>query len=121
MAESIPAEPAPPISKVTLAGVGLFVAALAVLLIFFVPSAEPKVAPEETDPAKIYAANCAVCHGPSGEGKGAFPRIVGTKLTEAEVAQRIRDGKGEMPAFRKMSPGQMELMARWVKGLDGRK
>ena len=121
MADSIPAERAPPISKVTLVGVGLFVAALAVLLIFFVPSAEPEVAPEETDPAKIYVANCAVCHGPFGEGKGAFPRIIGTKLTEAEVAERIRDGKGEMPAFRRMTQGQVELMAKWVKGLGGAK
>ncbi|MBI2919864.1 MAG: cytochrome c [Planctomycetes bacterium] len=120
MAEPISAGAPPPASRATLAGVALFVTALAILLIFFVPDAEPKVASRETDPAKIYLANCAVCHGPGGEGKGGFPRIIGTKLTEAEVAERIRDGKGEMPAHRTMTAEQVEKVARWVKGLGQR-
>jgi mono/diheme cytochrome c family protein len=110
--EPVLPDPTPPASKATIAGVVVFVATLAVLLIFFVPDAEPKVEPAESDPAKLYAKSCAICHGPQGGGVGAFPKTAGTKLSEAQVAELIEKGKGNMPSFAtSFSPEQRVALA----------
>ncbi|MEK7467664.1 MAG: cytochrome c [Planctomycetota bacterium] len=108
-------EPAPPVSKITLAGVGLFVLALVVLLLV-IPDAQPAVLPQETDPGKMYAVSCAACHGAAGEGKGPFPKITGTLKTEPEILQLLENGKDKMPRF-DATPEQRAAMARFVKGL----
>ena len=50
-------------------------------------------------------------------GKG--PRLAGTKMTEHQVEERIRNGKpGYMPSFRKaLDDGQIALMAKYIKSL----
>ena len=62
---------------------------------------------EESDVAEIanlgapkYAANCAMCHGPAGQG-GAGAVLAGNgELADAEfVANTIVHGFGYMPAF----------------------
>lgn len=61
---------------------------------------------------RLFAINCAMCHGPEGRGDG----LVGKKfippppnlhtekvqsLGESDIHQRITNGYGRMPAFRK--------------------
>jgi len=48
--------------------------------------------------ADLYAANCAPCHGPAGEG-GVGGAIRGSDLDAAGLLSVIRDGFGTMPAF----------------------
>lgn len=116
MPEPANPEPAPSVSVATLAGVGIFVAVLVIILLFL-PSGNPQVALDETNPPKIFAQRCAVCHGPGGQGKGVFPRLVGTKKTEAEIEKQLEIGKGQMPSFRELSPEVRKEMAKFVKAL----
>ncbi|GAA3997816.1 c-type cytochrome [Deinococcus rubellus] len=53
----------------------------------------------QTDPAsRVYAANCASCHGASGRG-GIGPNLHESRLGRAELQSVIQNGKGSMPAF----------------------
>src|SRR5262245_34490519 len=57
--------------------------------------------PEGPRPAdQIFASTCGWCHSKGGREAGKGPRLLGTTLTDAEIANRIRKGKqGYMPAF----------------------
>jgi ubiquinol-cytochrome c reductase cytochrome c subunit len=70
----------------------------------------------QADPASgagLYAQDCAVCHGPRGQGK------IGPSLQAAHDAQpvlaMIRGGKGMMPPFaQRLTPAQMQAVADYV-------
>jgi cytochrome c oxidase subunit 2 len=52
--------------------------------------------------AKVYAANCAVCHQPTGKGAGQFPALDGSKIVNGPIAQHVSivlKGKGAMPSW----------------------
>ena len=75
-----------------------------------------------TDGATIFAARCAQCHGPAGEG-GRGPSLVsgdGGALAYDELVDKISHGRPfyGMPAFkfgsRKLSQQQIEAVARYV-------
>lgn len=68
----------------------------------------------------VYAANCARCHGPNGEGG------VGNKLNDGLMEQRfpdiedhldvIRIGAGTMPAWEgTLSPEEIRAVARYER------
>jgi len=49
------------------------------------------------DAGKVFASKCAMCHGASGEGKGAFPALTSAdvqKMTDAQIVDIISKGKG---------------------------
>lgn len=50
---------------------------------------------------QVFATNCAACHGPNAEGRGAAPSLVGVaeRTTVEEVEGIIRRGRSGMPAF----------------------
>ena len=51
---------------------------------------------------KVYAANCAVCHQPTGKGAGAFPALDGSKIANGPIAQHVSivlKGKNVMPSW----------------------
>lgn len=53
---------------------------------------------------KVYAANCAVCHQPTGKGVGAFPALDGSKIANGPLAQHVSivlNGKNAMPNWGK--------------------
>ena len=54
--------------------------------------------------SQIYAVNCSTCHGPSGQGVGAVPRIVGsTSILSGDYDRTvITEGRLLMPAFGKV-------------------
>jgi cytochrome c551 len=60
-----------------------------------------------------YQSNCQRCHGPVGEGTGAYPRIPGSQ-TEAGFISRVRSGKGEMPAFTASQISDADLKADYL-------
>ncbi|MDR6201729.1 cytochrome c oxidase subunit 2 [Paraburkholderia graminis] len=51
---------------------------------------------------KVYAANCAVCHQPTGKGAGAFPALDGSKVANGAIAEHVSivlKGKNAMPSW----------------------
>ncbi len=77
--------------------------------------------------AKLYADNCAVCHGAQGEGNRSLgaPRLAsrvhlygGTR--ESVIAQVTRPHMGVMPAWNtRFPPGLIKSLALYVHGLGG--
>ncbi|MBK4734735.1 cytochrome c oxidase subunit II [Noviherbaspirillum pedocola] len=53
---------------------------------------------------KVYAANCAACHQPTGKGvPGAFPALDGSKVVNGPKADQIHillNGRNAMPAWK---------------------
>lgn len=78
---------------------------------------EGEASAEEFDPEAFAQQNCVSCHGNSYEGQGAFPPLVGTQLSEEEIADVLANGRGAMPAG--LVPAEnIEAMAAWVKSLE---
>lgn len=75
-----------------------------------------EAAPEAPSGARLYAANCATCHGAAGEG-GSGPRLAGSARArdEANVRDAIRYGRGMMPGFgASLSADELEALTRYV-------
>ena len=60
--------------------------------------------------AKVYAANCAVCHQPNGKGGGAFPALDGSKVVTGPKEgqyQILLNGKNAMPKWSSLSDTEL--------------
>lgn len=68
---------------------------------------------------KLFAAQCGWCHADYGRKAGKAVQLAGTRMTEKQVASRIRNGKEDaMPAFRKtLTDDQIQAFAEYIKGL----
>ena len=68
---------------------------------------------------KLFAAQCGWCHADYGLRAGKAPQLAGTRMTEKQVASRIRNGKEDaMPGFRKtLTDDQIQAFAEYIKGL----
>lgn len=96
----------------TLAGFGLLV---------LMPSAfsPAGIAADPAAGSALFSANCARCHGMDGGKRkwGAFDLRRST-MTNTAIAQRIRTGKGIMPAFRgRLNEAQIEALVAYVRTL----
>jgi mono/diheme cytochrome c family protein len=71
---------------------------------------QPAASPSQTQPAPaqgskmdvgaLFATSCGWCHSSGGREAGKGPKLMGTTLSDEEIASRIRNGKtGQMPAF----------------------
>lgn len=76
------------------------------------------------DAAELFAKKCAVCHGKDGKGNTPMAKRLGAKdltavkLSEAEIAKVIAEGKGKMTPFRgKMSDAEIDAVAKYVKNV----
>ncbi len=82
------------------------------------------------DPASIYAAKCAMCHGKGGEGSTMAPPLKGTDFMKGDV-QAIKDvilqgrsGSAKkfskypiaMPKF-KFSDADLDALVEYMRGL----
>ncbi len=63
----------------------------------------------------LYVDNCARCHGKFGEGKNRNPSLKETKLSHEQIAQLIRTGKGNMPAFGNLTDEQVHQLVSLVE------
>ena len=68
----------------------------------------PHSAAAQSDGQKLYDTNCAKCHGADGSGSTTVGKAVGAKdlradeakkLTDAQIAAQIEQGKNNMPPF----------------------
>lgn len=92
------------------------------LLAFAVPFAGPALAQDDAalieEGADIYAANCAQCHQPTGEGLPPnFPALDGNENLDQSglIVQRVRYGLNSMPAFPDFGPADVAAVASYVR------
>ncbi len=80
--------------------------------------------------AKIYAARCALCHGPEGRGNGPGAAGLNPKprnhhdqaymhsRTDAQLLEVIHNGKGQMPAWKGvLTEAEMKQVLAYVRKL----
>jgi quinoprotein glucose dehydrogenase len=73
--------------------------------------------PEEQG-RSIFDANCSLCHGTNREGiPPAIPSLVdvGSKLSDDQIGSIVRHGQGPMPAFSKLSAGDISSLLAYLK------
>jgi mono/diheme cytochrome c family protein len=85
------------------------------------PGAGPGVAPIDADPARgerIYAANCATCHGPTALGGDLGPSLTGKAILThpREYDGILRQGLRRMPGFQTVmnSKDQADVL-EWLR------
>jgi len=78
--------------------------------------------------AKLYQANCVICHGESGEGNGPAGQYMNPRPRNFtkdkfirgdkpdEIAETIRTGFNQMPPFGNLSPEDRINLANYIKG-----
>jgi len=69
------------------------------------------------DGAKVFAANCSVCHGADGRGGNGGPDLTSIPSAKqtAVVVKQVENGGGGMPAFKgQLSPAQINDVAAYV-------
>lgn len=97
---------------------------LSVLLLFAVGVSLNCLA-DSTDAAGLFKSKCAMCHGPDGTGSTMgqklgvksykSPEI--QKQSEAELKNAITNGKGKMPAYKSLTPEQVDGLVKYVREL----
>lgn len=79
--------------------------------------AEPATAP--VDGGSLYATHCVRCHGADGaRGKWGAHDLRASRMTDAAIVQRVRQGKGIMPAFgTRLTDKEIAVVVAHVKAL----
>ena len=71
----------------------------------------------ENSPRAIYMSQCSVCHGEKMTGSPpAMPSLiaVGERLTPAQIATTIKNGKGRMPGFTNLTEDQLSALINFL-------
>ena len=79
------------------------------------------------DAAKVFKANCTLCHGDDGSGNSPSGKALKAKdlrsdevqkQTDAALAEVIAKGRGKMPAFgSKFSPDVINSLVAYIRQL----
>jgi cytochrome c oxidase cbb3-type subunit 3 len=87
-------------------------------------------APGEEDATLVsmtWKQNCLRCHGASGRGDGPegrmlrVPDLSATKGTDQELANTIRKGRNQMPAFGEaLTPNVVDGLVRLIRSFNAR-
>jgi cytochrome c oxidase cbb3-type subunit 3 len=108
----------------------LGITAVAALLLVLLLSWSTAIADDKDKANKAgqaaFKGNCVVCHGGDGSGTplGKSMQAVDLhspevqKKSDAQLAQTITEGKGNMPSFKRvLDPGQIEALVGYVREL----
>jgi mono/diheme cytochrome c family protein len=79
--------------------------------------ATTKAADPDAASSEFYAKHCAVCHGDRREGNPpAVPPLVNIKhqMTDQQIAQLIREGRGRMPGFPKLNDDELTGLLQYL-------
>ena len=77
-----------------------------------------------------YKAKCQMCHGPDGKGETPTGKAMKVKdfgsedvqkMSDAELAATITNGKGKMPAYKTLTPDQVKELVAYVRSLGKKK
>src|SRR6185437_4866759 len=65
----------------------------------------------------LYSQNCQACHGPTLEGNGSAPSLMGVvnQLGESGVRTTVHSGLGEMPAFNNLSDSDLNNLVAFLR------
>jgi mono/diheme cytochrome c family protein len=85
-------------------------------------STRPEAAGGGSEPfevKKLFANTCGWCHQNGGREAGRGPKLMDTRLTDAEIVTRIKNGKqGAMPAFgSSFDDAQIQAIVRYIREL----
>jgi mono/diheme cytochrome c family protein len=71
------------------------------------------------DPRQLFTNVCGWCHSSGGREPGKGPKLMGTTLSDAEIAYRIKTGKtGQMPAFgSSLNDQQLAAVVAYIRNL----
>ncbi|MBM3393480.1 MAG: cytochrome c [Betaproteobacteria bacterium] len=74
------------------------------------------------DVKKVFGTQCGLCHGKYGMemgGRGGGPKLADTKMNEAQLTDRISNGKtGMMPSFKKMlKENELQGMVAYIMAI----
>jgi mono/diheme cytochrome c family protein len=99
----------------------------AVFFISLTILALPDVARAQSDAAKVYKTNCALCHAADGSGNSPSGKALKAKdlksddvqkQTDAALSEVITKGRGKMPAFgSKLSPDVINSLVAYIRQL----
>jgi mono/diheme cytochrome c family protein len=83
---------------------------------------QPGGAKPPRDPAQIFATTCGWCHHKGGREAGKGPQLMGTRLSDGDIVQRIRKGKqGFMPGYEgAFSEAELEGLVLYIRALQPR-
>ena len=83
-------------------------------------AAASTAAAESFDVKKLFAGTCGWCHSSGGRVAGRGPQLMGTRLTDAEIITRIKNGKtGAMPAFATaFQEEQLQAIVHYIRTLQ---
>ena len=82
------------------------------------------------DGAKVFAAKCAMCHGPDGKGATATGKAMGVKdfsseevqkMSDADLSGAITTGKGKMPAYKTFTEEQVKDLVAYIRAFGKKK
>jgi mono/diheme cytochrome c family protein len=79
----------------------------------------------DSDSSALFKSKCAMCHGPDGTGS-AMGQKLGVKnykspdiqkQSDADLKNSITNGKGKMPAYKTLTPEQVDGLVKYVREL----
>jgi glucose dehydrogenase len=74
--------------------------------------------PARTPGEAIYRGQCSICHGADRSGSPpSFPSLIGIskRLSDAQIATTVYQGKGRMPTFPNFSDPQLQSLLQFLK------
>ncbi|MGA8272278.1 MAG: cytochrome c [Candidatus Sulfotelmatobacter sp.] len=91
----------------------------------------PSVTQAQSDPAKLFATNCTLCHGADGSGNTGTGKAMHAKdlrsddvqkQSDAALSEVIIKGRGKMPAFgAKIKPDDVQKLMAYIRNLPSKK
>ncbi len=79
---------------------------------------------DASDSAALFKSKCAMCHGADGTGNTAMGQKLGIKSykspeiqkeSDAELKTSITNGKNKMPAYKSLTPEQVDGLVKYVR------
>jgi PQQ-dependent dehydrogenase (methanol/ethanol family) len=83
------------------------------------PAPGPQAAAPAFDVERLFANTCGYCHDNGGRTAGIGPQLMGTRLSDDDIVNRIKNGKpGAMPAFgTSLTDDQLKAVVAYIRGL----
>jgi cytochrome c6 len=75
--------------------------------------------------AALFKSKCVMCHGPDGAGSAmgqklgvkSYKSAAVQKQSDADLKNAITNGKGKMPAYKSLTPEQVDGLVKYVREL----
>ena len=108
----------------------ILTAVVAGLTLFLISAVRANAAQDSAATTATFRTKCALCHGPDGSGSEVgksmnvpdFRSEAVQKLSDAELAQVVSDGKGGMPSFKNsLTADQIHALVKHIRTFAAKK